>query len=155
MKKIIAILICLLMLLSISVFPVTAVEEKTTQTVEYLEDGSYIVTIIEETVTHGARMNTTVGNKTRNCYSANDVLQWKMTVTGEFQYDGTTSSCTYASGVITVSNTSQWEATSESAAVGDTTAYYSVTFARWLLGVVVERPTYGVSISCDPDGNLY
>ena len=154
MKKAIVILICVLMLLSTTVFPVTAAEAETGTTVEYLPDGSYIVTVIEEQDTHGARTNTKVGSKTRSYYSSENILRWKMTVTGEFQYDGTTSCCTYASGVTTVYNTTLWQVTSESATTGDTTAYYSVTFARWALGVVIERPTYGVSLTCDQNGNL-
>ena len=154
MKRILSILLCMLTLLSTSAFPVMAAEEKTTTTVEYLEDGSYIVTTIEVRDTHGARTNTKVGSKTRSYYSANDVLLWKMTVTGEFQYDGTTSSCTYASGVTTVYDTPHWEVINESSTAGDTTAYYTATFARWSLGVAIGNTTYGVSITCDANGNL-
>ena len=155
MKRIYAIFLCILMLVGTSVCPVTAVEGNSTTTVEYLPDGSYIVTVIEEQDTHGTRTNTKVGSKATSCYSSDDVLQWTMTVTGEFLYDGTTATCTYASGVTTVYVTPHWKVTQESSTVGDSTAYYTVTFARWELGVVIQRPTYGVSISCDPDGNLY
>lgn len=154
MKKIFAMFLCVLMLVSTAVCPVTAAEEKTTATVEYLPDGSYIVTITEELDTHGVRSNTKVGSRTRSYYSSDNILQWKMTVTGEFLYDGTTASCTYASGVTTVYITPHWKVTQESSTVGDSTAYYTATFAHWELGVVIDRPTYGVSISCDANGNL-
>ena len=154
MKNIFAMLLCVLMLVSTAVCPVSAAEEKTTTIVEYLEDGSYIVTVTEELDTHGARSNTKVGSRTRYCYSSDDILLWTMTVTGEFLYDGTTATCTYASGVTTVYDTAHWKITNESATAGDTTAYYTVTFARWSLGVVIERPIYGASLSCDANGNL-
>ena len=154
MEKICAIILCILMLLSLAVSPAMAAEVETAATVEYLPDGSYIVTVVEEQDTHGVRSNTKVGSKTRSYYSASDVLQWKMTVTGEFLYDGTTATCTYASGVINVVNTSHWEVINESATAGDTTAYYTVTFTLWSLGVPIGDTTYGVSISCDANGNL-
>ena len=153
MKKLIIFFLVFVMLLCSAAFPVAATES--TQNIVYLEDGSYIVTTIVELDTHGSRSNTKVGSKTTSGYSADNVLQWKITVTGEFQYDGTTSSCTYASGVTNVVKTLYWEVIRESSTAGSTTAYYNVTFAHWELGVVIDRPTYGVSISCDPDGNLY
>jgi len=155
MKRMFACLLGILMLLNTAICPAMAAEEEIASTVEYMEDGSYIVITIEEMDRRGARTSTKVGSKSASYYSADDVLLWEISVTGEFQYDGTTSSCTYASGITTVYDTARWKITNESATAGDTTAYYTVTFARWSLGVVIDRPAYSISISCDPNGNLY
>lgn len=129
--------------------PVDAAEMRTTVT--YLEDGSYIVTEIRESTT---RAMTKVGDKTDMYYSATHELQWKMTVTGEFLYDGTTATCTYATGTVTIYNTDDWYFISDSSYCSQNTATYSVTFGRTALGVTTSRPTYSVSVSCDKNGNM-
>ena len=153
MKRTVFLVLSLCVLLGALAFPVMAVEAPV-QSIEYLEDGSYIVTTIEKEAAHGARMNTVVGSATKNFYSSDHVLQWKMTVTGEFLCDGTTVSCTYASGVTTVIKTDTWSVTNEWSTAGNSTAYYYVTFARKAWGIVVDSSTYSVSVTCDANGNF-
>ncbi len=149
MKRVFAMVLVCAMMLCVVPFPVQGAQTETT--VEYLEDGSYIVTVIEE---RAGRMMTKVGSRTSTYYSADDELQWKMSVAGEFQYDGTTCICTYATGDVTIYNPGIWYFISDDSRCNQNMAIYSVTFGMKALGITVERPTCSVRLTCDPNGNL-
>lgn len=150
MKRIfsfIAVLIVLSCFLSISV----QATDLTVQ-IEYLPDGSYFIT---ETQVYNTRALTKVGDRSVTYYSANDEPQWKMTVTGEFIYDGTTCTCTYATGTYTIYNTSFWYCNSANASNSDNMANYTAVIGRKGLGVQASPTTYSLPLYCDKDGNLY
>lgn len=66
---------------------------------EYLEDGSYIETVIEAVPTNTGEISpqyditTIVRTKTRNCYSADDELLVSVSITAEFKYNVVSSTC--------------------------------------------------------------
>jgi len=96
MKKFLA-LTLLLTLLCCTVFCFPASATETTKvTIEKLDNGDYIETIITYYETDD-RAATRSGSKTNNYKnSAGDTL-WSVTVHGTFTYNGTTSSCTSVS----------------------------------------------------------
>lgn len=149
MKKLCAVLI--LMSLFLSALPLQAQASETESDVVYFEDGSYLITEITES---NGRMLTKVGTKTRTYYSASGVIQWEMIVNGEFLYDGTTVTCTYASGSTTIYNHTNWYMISDSATYGGTAATYYVTFGSKNLGVTIGKPSYSLTLYCDVNGNL-
>ena len=131
--------------------PLTAQASENTVTVEYFDDGSYLVTTISSI---DARILTKVSTKTREYYSADDVIQWKMTVTGEFLYDGTTCNCTYASGTTTIYATSLWGKNSDSASYSGNSGTYTVVFNRKFMGITTNTVTQVLTITCDENGNI-
>ena len=131
--------------------PLTAQASENTVTVEYFDDGSYLVTTISSI---DARILTKVSTKTREYYSADDVIQWKMTVTGEFLYDGTTCNCTYASGTTTIYATSLWGKNSDSASYSGNSGTYTVVFNRKFMGITTNTVTQVLTITCDENGNV-
>lgn len=149
MKRTFAMILACAMILC--VMPISVQGAQTHTTVEFFEDGSYNVTTIEESA---GRMMTKVGSKKTSHYSSNHELEWVITVTGEFLYDGTTSTCTYASGVVTIVYTAGWYFISDHSSWSGNTANYYVTFGQKALGVTIDRPTCSVSLSCDENGNL-
>ena len=149
MKRIYSLFILLALLLS--ALPLQAQASEAEGNVVYFEDGSYLVTEITES---NSRMMTKVGTKTRTYYSASGVIQWKISVTGEFICDGTTVTCTYATGTTTIYNHTNWYKISDSATYGGTAATYYVTFGSKNLGVTIGKLSYDVTLHCDPDGNL-
>ena len=86
MKRILTIICCLTLLLGIVPFCVSASEtaSQNMQTVEYLEDGSYIVTELEVTpaVARTARSYT----KKSTYYTASNTAVFAVSLTGNFNY---------------------------------------------------------------------
>ena len=149
MKRVFAMLAVCAMLLC--VVPMTAHATETSTSIRYFEDGSYLVTEIEVSAT---RMLTKVGSKTSTYYSADHEPQFKLSITGEFLYDGTTVTCTYASGTTTVYEPNSWRKISDWISYSGNAATYTTTFDSLFLGVVVDTFNSYVMISCDPDGNI-
>jgi len=131
--------------------PFNAQAAETTTTVQYFEDGSYIVT---EITVSNSRSITKVASKNKTYYDTNDQIQWKITVTGEFLYDGATATCTYSSGTYTIYATDKWQYSSGYSSYSGNSATYTATLLRLTLGIVVDRPTFSVTVTCDPNGNI-
>lgn len=102
MKRILTIICCLTLLLGIIPFCVSASEtaSQNMQTVEYLEDGSYIVTELEVTpaVARTARSYT----KKSTYYTASNTAVFAVSLTGNFNYTYNVS-CTATSQSVSVS----------------------------------------------------
>lgn len=150
MKRFFAIVVTCTIILCLLPFSAQATETSTERT--YFEDGSYVVT---ETTISTTRMLTKVGSRTRTYYSADDIRQWKITITAEFLYDGTTATCTYASGTTTIYNTSHWRKVSDYASYSGNNGRYTATLEHIVLGVTVDTFDTYVDISCDENGNFY
>ena len=149
MKRVIALIAVIAALLIMNPFAAQAAE--TDRMVIHYEDGSYLV--IENEVSN-TRITTKVGSKTAEYYSANDEIQWKMTITGEFLYDGNTCTCTYASGTTTIYATSLWGKNSDSASYSGNSGTYTVVFNRKFMGITTNTVTQVLTITCDENGNI-
>lgn len=149
-KRAISLVAVLLVLLS--AMPVSASVTETEESIEYLEDGSYIVTTIEESVSRAG--GTKTGSKVRTYYDAKDVLQWKITVTGIFTYNGTSATCTAVSGDTSIVDTSSWSLIAEAPTRSGNKAMLAVTLGEKWLGITIAESTYTVNLSCDENGNL-
>lgn len=93
------------------------------------------------------------GKKTASVKSGSTVL-WTVTVTGTFEYTGSTSICT-ASSVTTTCPATNWKITSKSASKSGATASAKATASRYNNGSVVETKTQSVFLVCGSDGTLY
>lgn len=152
MKRIMAIsLVAVLLVSVIFCLPVAAVENvKTETTIEYLENGDYIETIITEYESN-ARVATKSGSKTKNYKNSAGDIMWSVTVHGTFTYNGSTSLCTSA-GHSTTAPGSRWSIKSVSSrrsgysAIADATATYSPSSTDYSMSV---------SLYCNPYGTLY
>ncbi len=154
MKKIISLsLIAVLFVSVIFCLPVAAVDNtKTTTTIEYLENGDYIETIITEYESN-ARVATKSGSKTKNYTNSAGAVMWSVTVHGTFTYNGSTSQCTSA-GHSTTAPGSMWSIKSASSrrsgysAIADATATYTTSSSS-------KDYSMSVSLYCNPYGTLY
>ncbi|MBQ2825253.1 MAG: hypothetical protein IJF19_03160 [Clostridia bacterium] len=96
MKKVFALVLTLTILCcTVFCFPAGA-SEVTKVTIEKLDNGDYIETIITYYETDD-RAATKSGSKTNSYKNSNDETLWSVTVYGTFTYNGTTSSCTSVS----------------------------------------------------------
>ena len=149
-KHITCLIVILSLWISLLICPVYAAE--TQENIVYYEDGSYLVTTITEIPSRAG--GTKTGSKSGRYYNSNNDLQWLITVTGTFTYDGTTSRCTYVDGTTSIADTGTWALDSENPTMRDATASYSVVLARKALGITIGRENHTISLTCDKNGNL-
>ncbi|MBE6737801.1 MAG: hypothetical protein E7566_04000 [Ruminococcaceae bacterium] len=151
MKKIIvALLILTIFTFSVFCAPVSAVEASETKvTVEYLDNGCYIETIItQNTLTRG----TISGTKTRNFNNSNGDVLWYVSVTGTFTYNGATSYC-HSCSHNAKSNSSYWTIRSVTSDTYVNTAT-ATAVARQSSGTASHDFTASVTLTCAKDGTL-
>lgn len=117
-----------------------------------LSDNLYVEYTIEE-IPSSRLTQTRIGKKTASVKSGSTVL-WTVTVTGTFEYTGSTSICT-ASSVTTTCPATNWKITSKSASKSGATASAKATASRYNNGSVVETKTESVFLVCGSDGTLY
>lgn len=119
--------------------------------VEYLNDGGYIVTELQES---GARAtNSKTGTKRKSKYDSNDNLEWQIILRGEFTYNGTTSTCNESIIAVNIYDSNFVKKSSSSSKNGNI-AKGSATISKKALGVTVSTNTYNLTLTCDKNGNL-
>ncbi len=154
MKKIIAsVMMVSLLLCTVFSLPVSAAEmpmnEVTTTTIEYLENGDYIETVLTVYETN-SRAATKQGTKTSNYKNSSGTVLWCVTVYGSFTYNGTTSSCTSVSRS-TESFNSNWTIKSSSCTKSGNCASATATATlNKLIGS--EDHSLTVNLYCSPYG---
>lgn len=113
------------------------------------DDGSWAVVTLNK---HGEIVQKSrFARKDVSYYSADGKLQWTVTFTACFQYDGLTAACTDGNVEVTVADENSWEVLNW-AATED--GCCSVTFRRETLGVPTSTPTFTFQLTCDPDGSV-
>lgn len=159
MKKAFPVLLVLLVLTLLFSVPVYASEgsgpshEGIVVDIEYLENGDYIVTVIEddEIIIPGDATATTVTKtKTSNYYNSSGTRLWNVKVQGTFTYNGTTCTCTKASHQAT-SYASSWSIISASHSKSGNHATATAT-ARHYYSTGYNDYTRSVTLTCSPTG---
>lgn len=117
----------------------------------YFQDGSYLVT---EIITNGSRASGNVtGSKPSAYYDSEGVIQWRVTLTGSFTYNGSSATCTSSSANVTIYD-STWYTISKTTGKSGNTATASVTMGKKAVGVTVAKVPISMTLECDADGNL-
>lgn len=153
MKKLFIIsLVFTLTICSAFCLPISAAEAiKTETTIQYLDNGDYIETVITYYETN-ARVATKSGSKTTNYKNSNGEIMWYVKVNGTFNYNGTTSSCTSVSRN-TAALGSSWSIKSSSCSKSGNCA--SATATATHKGVFTSNDyTETVNLYCSPYGIL-
>ncbi len=163
MKKVFAVLLCLLIGCSVLCAPAAQAQEETgtliSQEVEYLADGSKIVTCVyEDDVNQGiATAATTVtksGKKTQTVYNSDNEVIFTLTVHGTFSVImGNSCSCTASSYSYTTPG-SGWSLKTGSATKSANKAYANGTFVKKILGITTQTENASVTLTCSINGVL-
>lgn len=149
MKRTIAILICtiMLVLLSIPALASAGSERLVSRTIEYLENGDYIVREVFEPLIQPRSSKT--GSAIETYRNSSGAAIWTVKVTGTFTYTGSTSSATGSSATVEVYNSNASFISKNASYSGNTArATGSVNYS----GYTATRTAY---VSCDKNGNLY
>lgn len=158
MKKLIAFFISLSLLFVFcsTTFATTSLTETSTNSsVEYLDDGTYIITTIEEANNSYSTFATTIkdGNKTITYYNANNEMMWMATLSATFNYTGSSSTCTIAN-ISYSTYDSNWEITSATATKSANKAIGNITAKHYFLGITTKTVERTLTLTCSADGTL-
>ena len=160
MKRILTLILAVVMLTTIFIIPANAAENKdfvidgTNVEIEYLEDGYYTVTYIENNsiiVPDASTQATTVTKtKTKNFLNSAGEVMWYVKVQGTFTYDGSTSKCTSVAHKAAAKG-STWSIVSASSSKSGNTATAKAT-ARHTSAVGYDDYTRSVTLTCSKTG---
>lgn len=131
-------------------------EQIVSETVETLEDGYYVKTIIAEEIPAMAPRATTTksGSKAFVLYNNSDEELARFTLKGTFSVNaGVSATCTASSYTTSISNNS-WSVKSASATKSGNQAIGDVTFVKKVLFITTSTKEAHVVLTCDKNGNL-
>ena len=129
-----------------------ALEEDSIVNIEYLDDGTYYETILEESVLL-ERSSSKSGKKTITYKSSDGTILWSVTVHGTFTYNGKSATCT-KSEVSTTCPASSWRITSSSSNRNGADAMATATAKKYVAGKVSQTKTKIVTLHCNASGKL-
>ena len=151
MKKIIY--ACLIFFTMTMIFPITiyANDCNTTETtIEYFEDGSYLI-IQSETSIMPFAASTKSHTKSANYYNPNGDLAWKIYLTGTFTYTGSSSTCTKATTSYKIYD-DRWKVTSSGASKSGNKATGNFTVKKYAIGIPIRTVNKTLTITCSKTG---
>ncbi len=151
MKKTLPLLLSIFLLLSTqSVFA----ESTTPTNIEYLPDGSYYVTVIEDSLSSEIQLfSSKTVTKTKTTYyknSSGNILWW-VKITGTFTYGNGTSKCIDAKGSAASQN-KNWKVSNITDSKSGNTASATATGTQYLDGKVLTKLTKTVKLKCSATG---
>jgi hypothetical protein len=159
MKKIPKILLSLILSLSLSNVQTVFASAPTTQ-IEYFEDGSYCITVIEDcniinnpSITTASASKTVSKSKTAHYYSSSNVEQWYVKVSGSFTYGNGSAVCNSASVIANPKN-KDWKVSNKTSRKSGNSATASATGKRYKNNVLLETVTKSVTLTCSPTGKF-
>ena len=129
--------------------------ELVSETVEYYEDGStLVISVFVEPVRSRSNLYNRLGRKVYEYRDADGDILWTFAVTGEFRVlEGASVTCISASCSTEIFDEA-WVCTRKYAETSGSWAIANGEFERSLLGIVIDRDTVQVSLTCDVYGNL-
>ncbi len=155
MKKLISFILIIITMFSVFAVSVSAENNETivSQSIEYLDNGCYIVTTItiEDMVSRAT--STKTGSKTSTAYNADNEKLVEMKLTGTFSYTGSSSTCTNATATYTVYS-DRWKVTSATATKSGNKAIGDFVAKRYTLLIPVETLEKTITITCSNTGVL-
>lgn len=156
MKKLISILTIVMLLLSSSCFVHASEASNSTVStdIEYFDDGSYMVTTIEESATPRASELTKTGSKTVDYYNSDDELLWRYVLTGKFYVViNVSAECIESTYSYTIYD-DNWSLTAHDNYGEANVAYGTATFTKKVLFVTTSTQDIEVALTCDLRANL-
>lgn len=156
MKKTLSLILTIIILLfsTISVFA-EGEDSIISQTTEYFEDGSYIITIltIEDENTTTRATSTKSGSKTITIYNSYDEKLVVLKLTATFNYTGSSATCTSAVSTYTLYN-SNYKVTSSSGITSGNKGIGNFTVKKYFVGVPIKTMEHTITITCSNTGVL-
>lgn len=156
MKRTILLFFAIMLLVSLLSVSIDASEDRPIvgySSIEYLDNGDYIVTELTINQPKGLSPNNTLtvksGSKTKSYYASNGTKIWSVTVNGTFSYTyGVSSTATSSAATVNLFSANASFVRKSASTSGNTaTATGTVAYSS-------VSTTMTVSVSCDKYGNL-
>jgi len=144
----------IVVVLIITLLPIHAFAATRTQNsseIIYFDDGSYIT--IELSMQETRASGTKTGTKTYIYRTSNGTEEWRAVLTGQFQYTGTSATCTMSTCNVNIIN-DNWNIVSRNASINGSSALADLTMGYKVLGITTKKHTVNMSLTCDANGNL-
>ena len=148
MKRFISLV--MLVIVIAGIIPITVGAEENGAEIIRFDDGSYMIVEMVSGKTRSSKSVT--GSKKYTYYNSDDVSQWNAVLTGSFNYNGTSATCSSSSVDVTIFD-SGWYVVSKYASKSGNTATASVTMGWRYDGSTIKVPA-SLSLKCDKNGNL-
>ncbi len=154
MKKLYYLTLCLILSICFHSTVLASDINASSTIVEYLKDGSYIETILEENNSVGlfSTTSTKSGKKTSTYKNSSGQIQWSISVTGTFSYNGSSSKC-MSSSISTTCPGKYWSLSGKSASKSGATAIATAT-AKYINGSNTKTVQRSVQLTCSKNGTL-
>lgn len=123
----------------------------TENSIEYFDDGSYIVTEITKSTITTFAAKTTSSYKTSHFYNSKNVKEWTVRLDAAFSYTGSSATCTSAKTSYTIYNDA-WKVTSAVPSKSGNKATGTFTVKKYLLGVSIKTVNRTLTITCSNTG---
>ena len=154
MKKTSSVLLCVLLMFSLSVpsFATNNIDNNTI--VEYMEDGSYFITtitVVEDFSVYAT--NTKTASKSTSYVDSDGTVYWKATLHASFRYTGSSATCTDAYMTYSTYDTS-WKFIEKSASKSSNTATGNIIFKHYVLGIPVKTIDRTITMTCSANGTI-
>lgn len=124
--------------------------------IEWLDDGSYYLTVIEDVPSEGIvpfAAKTVTKSKTAYYKSAKGVTLWQVKVTGTFTYGNGTAKCTKATPSA-AAKASSWKVSNISSSRSGNKASAKATGKQYANGIMTQSVTKSVTLTCNSKGQV-
>ena len=122
------------------------------ETVEYFDDGSYLVTTIKTTPTPRAEVYTKSAAKEVTLYDSDDVIQWNYFLIGTYTIEtGVSSVCTNSTYQYNI-YVNKWSLTDHSNWYSGNMAYGTAVFKKKVLFITTSTQNIEGAVKCDEYG---
>lgn len=152
MKKIISLLSVILMIVALCPNTAYAAEKIVTESsIEYFDDGSYIITRVTESTITTFAAQTTSRSKSADYYESDNTKAWTVTLNAVFSYTGSSATCTSATTSSRVYN-DNWRVTTAVPSKSGNKATGTFTVKKYMLGVAIKTVNKTLTITCSNTG---
>ena len=141
----------LVLVVFITMLPMTVYAEDKNENVVYFEDGSYLTIFMDKEYLRASGSQT--GRKTYQYTDSDGDIAWKVVLNGTFAYTGSSAQCMSSSVDVTI-YISGWYVLSESAGKSGASATGDVTMGLKMLGITIKKVPLTMTLTCDANGNL-
>ena len=131
------------------------VQKNQNPTIEYFDDGSYIITTISDEPYSISTYSSTTTTKSKISayYSKSNSKLWDIKITGTFTYGNGSAKCT-RSTISSNSYNKNWKITNKSASKSNATASATATGNLYQDNIIVQSIVKTVTLTCDKNGNF-
>lgn len=151
-KRVLSLIFTLILCISVPFSAFANVAPNVNQDIKYYEDGSYVITEVENGISVFSSGSKTQ-SKTSTYYDRDGERQWSVTLKSSFTYTGSSATCTSASVSYNIYD-SAWKVKEANASRSGRTATGEFLVKKYWLGIITNTVPITIITTCDNNGNI-